>query len=836
MGRLLIFIYWYRCLMSEISLRGNQSIGIDKVAENFRKKVMWQILYAPTGTGKTEMAFYKMLLASKNGNKCAMLMDRRVLVNQTSARLDKYGIEHGVLMAGHAKNNPDALIQIVSEQTLASRGGLDGVKLWILDEAHSSKKSTIDLIKKSGGYVVGLSASPFIDGLADIYQGVVSFVTTNELVEQKLLAPLKVFVAKEVDMTGAKKIYGEWSEGEAEQRAMKITGDVVKEWQKRTIEFFGKPVKTIVFSAGVKHGQALAAEFQAKGFNFVSISYLDKESEKEKILAEFSKSNSSIMGLIATDVLTKGADFPDVLAGVSVRPFSKSFSSHVQQMGRAMRSYPDKSFALWICIAKGSKVLTNKGLVAIDKVSKEHKIWDGTNFVSHNGAICNGYQKTITYQGLTATKNHLVRTKDGWRTFGECATKQIRIVQTGIGRSPVRLGKNYRANYFLAWAKEQANNSRYVRMFRMWLSSYYQSSQLRKWKNKGLQRLQQPTSCISFMAIQQGSINESKVYKQKRQQLSQLWRKGYFIQIQWCKGWNCLDNGESWYSRIFKYRGKVANKFRQDKSLWSLRAGESEMDNTKSKSMQQERESKCGKDAQVQTRLSRYSLFRRYVKKIFLEWNDRFRGNRKVSQALDETEREVWDILDCGPTNSFTCEGLLVHNCHSGNFLRFYDDWVDLYYNGVDSLKPKNPPKEKTKEEKEEKTCPECQSVLFFPFQSCDNCDWERPKNEIEFVQGETVEVQISVDNAPTRLENGVKRHKVRSCVLKSHTSKAGKEGFKAVLNDKFIKYYFLKSQEYELERLEYEMPIEFDVVPNTKTPKFPNIELIFKVKGHDKN
>jgi superfamily II DNA or RNA helicase len=33
---------------------------------------------------------------------------------------------------------------------------------------------------------------------------------------------------------------------------------------------------------------------------------------------------------------------------VSARPFSKSFSSHVQQMGRVMRPYDGKTFGLWL--------------------------------------------------------------------------------------------------------------------------------------------------------------------------------------------------------------------------------------------------------------------------------------------------------------------------------------------------------------------------------------------------------------------------------------------------------------------------------------------------------
>ena len=52
--------------------------------------------------------------------------------------------------------------------------------------------------------------------------------------------------------------------------------------------------------------------------------------------------------MIATDILTRGFDVPDVMIGISARPFSKSLSSHIQQMGRVMRPHPDKEFALWL--------------------------------------------------------------------------------------------------------------------------------------------------------------------------------------------------------------------------------------------------------------------------------------------------------------------------------------------------------------------------------------------------------------------------------------------------------------------------------------------------------
>jgi len=197
--------------------------------------------------------------------------------------------------------------------------------------------------------VVGLSATPFTKGLGKIYDNVVSTITTKKLVDDGHLAPLKVFIAKEeINMEGAKKVAGEWSQDEVTTRALKITGDIVAEWISKTTEIFGGPRKTIVFCAGVAHGEDLARKFKESGYNFISISYKEDDDLKKKVIEDFSKPDTTIDGLIATDILTKGFDVPDVMIGVSARPFSKSLSSHIQQMGRVMRSSPDKKFALWL--------------------------------------------------------------------------------------------------------------------------------------------------------------------------------------------------------------------------------------------------------------------------------------------------------------------------------------------------------------------------------------------------------------------------------------------------------------------------------------------------------
>ncbi len=332
-----------------VELRGYQSAALDGLRTGFASGARAQILYGPTGAGKTEMAISMMSAASAKGTRCAMILDRIVLVEQTSQRLDRYGIDHGVLQAGHWRYRPHERIQVCSAQTLEKRGSFPGLQLLIVDEAHQTRDATRKFIDAHPGVkVVGLTATPFTKGLGKTYSGLVVPTTTEALVDAGNLVPLRVFAGRQIDMTGAQKIAGEWSERDATERGVRIVGDVVSEWVARTHAIFGGPRKTIVFCAGVAHGKELAERFAEAGYNFIQVSYLDDGEFKRDAIAEFAKTDSSIHGLIATDILTKGFDVPDVMIGVSARPFSKSLSSHIQQMGRVMRSAPGKDFGLWI--------------------------------------------------------------------------------------------------------------------------------------------------------------------------------------------------------------------------------------------------------------------------------------------------------------------------------------------------------------------------------------------------------------------------------------------------------------------------------------------------------
>lgn len=332
----------------QLELRAHQEHVLDMLREAMRRHRA-VILYAPTGFGKTEVAVALMLAVAAKGNRAAFLCDRITLTNQASNRFTQYEVDHGVLMAGHSRFRPYERLQVASVQTLEAMASFPAIDLLVVDECHAQRESVREFVKNHPKVrVVGLSATPLTRGLGRTYEAVVNATTTGELVGAGWLAPLKVFVAKPIDMTGAKKIAGEWSEAEATKRGVLITGDVVSEWVAKTMEIFGGPRKTLVFCAGVAHGEDLVRGFAAAGFNFVSISYRDDDEFKRQAIAEFAKPDSTIHGLIATDILTKGFDVPDVMVGISARPFSKSLSAHIQQIGRVMRPFDGKEFALWL--------------------------------------------------------------------------------------------------------------------------------------------------------------------------------------------------------------------------------------------------------------------------------------------------------------------------------------------------------------------------------------------------------------------------------------------------------------------------------------------------------
>lgn len=88
------------------------------------------------------------------------------------------------------------------------------------------------------------------------------------------------------------------------------------------------------------------------------------------------------------------------------------------------------------CIAEGELVLTDHGLVPIENVTLAMKVWDGVDWVSHDGVIYKGAREIIQYDGLRATRDHqvFVYSESGQVEvpFERAYSERLRLVKTGV--------------------------------------------------------------------------------------------------------------------------------------------------------------------------------------------------------------------------------------------------------------------------------------------------------------------------------------------------------------------------------------------------------------------
>jgi superfamily II DNA or RNA helicase len=164
-------------------------------------------------------------------------------------------------------------------------------------------------------------------------------ITAQQLTKDGILVPLKAIRCKKIDMTGAKKIAGEYSDSEVEARAIDIVGDVIKEYKKHANN------KAIAFCATIKQSEALAGEFNANGIPAAVFCSTTTAEERLMIVHKYTYTND-IMVLVSVSALATGFDAPNVQTVIDCRPLNKSLSTYVQSIGRGLRTYPDKTHCL----------------------------------------------------------------------------------------------------------------------------------------------------------------------------------------------------------------------------------------------------------------------------------------------------------------------------------------------------------------------------------------------------------------------------------------------------------------------------------------------------------
>jgi superfamily II DNA or RNA helicase len=94
------------------------------------------------------------------------------------------------------------------------------------------------------------------------------------------------------------------------------------------------------------------------------------------------------------------------------------------------------------CLSYDTDVLTDFGWVPISRVTPEHRVWDGVEWVTQKGAVLMGFKPTVVCAGVEMTPDHLVLSTEGWV---EAKEFNHGYASKRLDRASVRLPDGYAA-------------------------------------------------------------------------------------------------------------------------------------------------------------------------------------------------------------------------------------------------------------------------------------------------------------------------------------------------------------------------------------------------------
>ena len=316
------------------------------------------------------------------------------------------------------------------------------------------------------------------------------------------------------------------------------------------------------------------------------------------------------------------------------------------------------------CIAEGSLVLTDRGLVPIENVGVADKVWDGVEFVRHEGVIYKGQKEVMHYGGLTATPDHKV-----WASFeGEpravrldyAASCGARLIRTGSSRAPVRLGEDHQPGGALH-PEGLAHTDDADRVHRVRTTAVVEPGEPSTRSIKRLPVVQQSTRAPEVPGSD-SHCRQAAMHEPLRSELVSVRGSGDHLRLPVSDRSGTLDSGES---------GGAATEARTQScgQRQGVCSGEPPLGDSDPEPGQP----------------TEHDLSRVPPRRVALRGaDDSTETSRGVHQRTDyrtgaiSSEREaqelendrtsvaVYDILNAGPRHRFTVSDVLVHNCGFG--------------------------------------------------------------------------------------------------------------------------------------------------------------------------
>ena len=327
-----------------MNLRPYQQQAISDLRMAYRSGAHAPLLVAPTGAGKTIILAAITQAAADRGRRILILVHRRELIRQTSAKLTNAVVTHGIIAAGFEPS--DHPVQVASVQTLARRLQQQHWQpdLIVIDEAHHAIAGTWAKVISHwpDSLLLGVTATPVRQdgrGLGGMFTKLVLGPSTADLMAAGYLTPVKIYAPPQVaDLSGIRTRAGDYANDQAAAAMTRptVTGDAISHYQR-----IAASQPAIAFCCNVNHATSVCDAFNAAGISAATL--LGNTTDRDALVARFATGELQV--LVTVDVVSEGFDCPGAAVAILLRP-TQSEGLYLQQVGRVLRPAPGKAAAI----------------------------------------------------------------------------------------------------------------------------------------------------------------------------------------------------------------------------------------------------------------------------------------------------------------------------------------------------------------------------------------------------------------------------------------------------------------------------------------------------------
>lgn len=282
------------------------------------------------GGGKSVIQAEIARSATAKGNRVLFLVHRKELCEQITGTFTIQDVDMSLCSV--------SMVQTVSRHI----DKLPEPRIIITDEAHHSTAASYKKIYAAfpDACRLGFTATPCRlnkGGLGEVYDKLITSVTTQWLIEHNYLSPYKYYSVKLADTSGLHIKAGDYKADEIAElmQDKEIYGQTVKQWERLALN-----KKTIAYCASVEAAEETAEQFRQAGYTAASLSGSTPKELRAQIMQDFRE--SKIMILTNCELFGEGLDVPDCECTVLLRP-TQSLTLYIQQSMRSMRYMPGKT-------------------------------------------------------------------------------------------------------------------------------------------------------------------------------------------------------------------------------------------------------------------------------------------------------------------------------------------------------------------------------------------------------------------------------------------------------------------------------------------------------------